>query len=99
VFIRNARRAFFGVKAIRERFAKRVDAAARTRSGLENRDVVTEFGEFVSGNKPGHSGAQYEHLFGRARKNCYAGCLDQPDTSGCESAAPQKLTASYCQVY
>jgi hypothetical protein len=76
-----------------------VNAAARTRARFEHRDVVTKLCELVSSNKPGHSGAQYEHLFGRAfnyfRRHAYTQCTAN-QTGACNSkcAAPQKLTAS-----
>src|SRR5262249_31690736 len=66
VLVRNTCCTCFGVKPIRERFAQRVNAPTRTRACFEDSYIMSEFGEFVSSNKPGHSSAQNEHLFGRA---------------------------------
>src|SRR6185369_2011925 len=66
MIVRNTRRARFSIKTIGERLMQGVYTPARTRSRFENSHVVPELRQFISSNKPGHSGAQNEHLFGRA---------------------------------
>jgi hypothetical protein len=69
----NARSARFSVKTVGERLAQRVYASTRTCASFEDDYLVTEFGELITSNKPGHSSAQDEHLFGRAG---YRDCRD-----------------------
>ena len=76
-----------------------MNAAAGTRARFEHRDVVTELSEFVSSNKPGQSGSEYEHLPGRAfqdfRRYAATEWTANETGAGCSNcAAPQKLTAS-----
>src|ERR1041384_213512 len=66
VILRNARGALLCEESVRKRLAQRVHAPAGSCSRFKNSDVVTSLRQFVSSNKPGHSGAQNEHLFGRA---------------------------------
>jgi hypothetical protein len=58
-----------------------VNTPAGTPARLENRDIVAEFREFMTGNKPGHSGAQNEHLSGRTSLNYRRRGIGYPDST------------------
>jgi len=67
VGLRDAARARFGIETIRERFPKRQHAAAGTPLRLEDRDVVSGFGEAPRRGEPGQAGAEDQNLLGPPR--------------------------------